>query len=59
MEAILIVLLTGIPWRAKYNGVRLHGGIGWKTPAEVYHDEALMSRTGLRASRTRSDLLSS
>ncbi|MGI0131469.1 MAG: integrase core domain-containing protein [Thermoplasmata archaeon] len=45
-------------WRSKYNGTRLHGGIGWKTPAEVYNDQALMSRAGLRTSRTRSEVLS-
>jgi putative transposase len=44
-------------WRAKYNGQRLHGGIGWKTPAEVYDDRALMSRSALGASRNRSDVL--
>ena len=32
------------PFRRKYNHVRLHGGIGWKTPAEVYNDRRLMRR---------------
>jgi putative transposase len=45
-------------WRAKYNGSRLHGGIGWKTPVEVYCDQALMSQAGLRGSGTRSEVLS-
>ena len=44
-------------WRAEYNGQRLHGGIGWKTPAEVYDDRALMSRSALRPSQNRSDVL--
>lgn len=26
------------PFRRRYNHVRLHGGIGWKTPAEEYND---------------------
>ena len=36
-------------WRAKYNGTRLHGGIGWKVPAELYNDRRLKSRAGLRS----------
>jgi transposase InsO family protein len=35
-------------WRRGYNGSRLHGGIGWKTPLEVYNDRKLMNRNGLR-----------
>jgi putative transposase len=31
-------------WRRQYNDQRIHGGIGWKTPAEVYHDRKLMRR---------------
>jgi transposase InsO family protein len=31
-------------WRREYNQRRLHGGIGWRTPSEVYHDRELMSR---------------
>ncbi|MGH9919611.1 MAG: integrase core domain-containing protein, partial [Nitrososphaerales archaeon] len=29
-------------WRGTYNRARLHGGIGWRTPHEVYHDTKLM-----------------
>ncbi len=36
-------------WRRQYNRARIHGGIGWKTPTEVYNDRKLMSR---RRSRT-------
>ena len=28
-------------YRGRYNHTRLHGGIGWKTPAEVYEDPRL------------------
>lgn len=35
-------------WRGKYNKARIHGGIGWKTPAEVYNDRRLMSRSRLK-----------
>lgn len=35
-------------WRRKYNRSRIHGGIGWKTPAEVYNDRKLMSRVRIR-----------
>ena len=28
-------------YRGRYNGTRIHGGIGWKTPAELYHDPRL------------------
>jgi putative transposase len=45
-------------WRRAYNRVRMHGGIGWKTPAEVYNDPTLMSRSALTASGTRSEVLS-
>jgi transposase InsO family protein len=45
-------------WRRAYNRVRMHGGIGWKTPAEVSADRRLMNRSALRSSRTRSDVLS-
>lgn len=45
-------------WRRTYNRVRMHGGIGWKTPAEVYNDRALMNRSALRAPGTRSHVLS-
>ena len=31
-------------YRRQYNKLRLHGGIEWKTPAEVYHDRKLMRR---------------
>ena len=31
-------------FRRSYNRERLHGGIDWKTPAEVYHDRRLMRR---------------
>jgi transposase InsO family protein len=34
-------------WRGMYNGRRIHGGIGWKTPAEVYGDPKFMSRKRL------------
>jgi putative transposase len=45
-------------WRKKYNGSRLHGGIGWKTPAEVYSDRRLMSRAQLQRAKGRSNVLS-
>jgi putative transposase len=45
-------------WRRAYNRVRMHGGIGWKTPAEVDNDPTLMSRSALADSRTRSEVLS-
>jgi transposase InsO family protein len=32
-------------WRRKYNDSRLHGGIDWNTPAEVYHDRKLKRRS--------------
>ncbi len=35
-------------YRSHYNRTRLHGGIGWKTPHEVYHDRKLMSRKRVR-----------
>ena len=35
-------------WRRQYNRSRLHGGIGWKTPAEVYNDRRLMRRAAYR-----------
>ena len=44
-------------WRAKCTGSRLHGGIGWKTPAEVYVDRKLTSRKRLGKCRGRQDLL--
>lgn len=44
-------------WRRGYNQQRIHGGIGWKTPAEVYTDRRLMSRARLRTPRTRSHVL--
>ncbi len=28
-------------WRKEYNEHRIHGGIDWKTPSEVYHDPKL------------------
>jgi putative transposase len=31
-------------WRQQYNRQRLHGGIGWKTPAEIYLSPKLMQR---------------
>lgn len=31
-------------WRRQYNGARIHGGIGWRTPAEVYNDRKFMRR---------------
>ena len=34
-------------FRRSYNRERLHGGIDWKTPAEVYHDRRLMRRVRL------------
>ena len=39
-------------WRRGYNGTRLHGGIGWKTPSEVYHDQKLMNRRVSRVAKT-------
>ncbi|MGI0129364.1 MAG: IS481 family transposase [Thermoplasmata archaeon] len=44
-------------WRGRYNRTRIHGGIGWKTPAEVYNDRTLMSKSGLAALRNRSHVL--
>jgi putative transposase len=35
-------------WRRVYNGSRIHGGIGWKTPGEVYSDRKLMSRVRVK-----------
>ncbi len=35
-------------WRGRYNRVRIHGGIGWATPHEVYHDPGLMSKKRVR-----------
>jgi len=35
-------------WRHRYNGSRIHGGIEWKTPAEVYTDRRLMSGARVR-----------
>ena len=37
-------------WRRRYNQDRIHGGIGWKTPSEVYVDRKLMSRASVRGS---------
>jgi putative transposase len=31
-------------WRRQYNRARIHGGIGWKTPTEVYNDRKFMRR---------------
>lgn len=31
-------------YRRQYNKARLHGGIAWRTPHEVYHDRRLMER---------------
>ena len=44
-------------WRRQYNRQRIHGGIGWKTPVEVYNDRKLMSRAGLGIARNRSHVL--
>jgi transposase InsO family protein len=44
-------------WRRKYTERRIHGGIGWKTSAEVYNDRTLMSRRRVGASRARSNVL--
>jgi putative transposase len=35
-------------YRGRYNRTRLHGGIGWKPPSEVYHDRRLMNRRRVR-----------
>jgi putative transposase len=35
-------------WRRGYNRTRLHGGIQWKTPAEVYNDRTLMRKRRVR-----------
>jgi putative transposase len=35
-------------WRRKYNEARIHVGIGWRTPGEVYNDRKLMSRSRLK-----------
>jgi transposase InsO family protein len=35
-------------WRREYNHRRLHGGIGWKTPAEVYDGPKLKSQNRVR-----------
>jgi transposase InsO family protein len=31
-------------YRGRYNRVRIHGGIGWRTPAEVNNDRTFMRR---------------
>ena len=36
-------------WRGRYNRTRLHEGIGWATPQEVYHDRKLMSKKRVKA----------
>ena len=36
------------PFHRRYNHVRLHVGIGWKTPAEVYNDLKLKSKKRVR-----------
>jgi transposase InsO family protein len=36
-------------YRGRYNRTRLHGGIGWKMPSEVYHDPKLMNRERVRS----------
>ncbi len=35
-------------FRRSYNKERLHGGIEWKTPAEVYNDRKLMRKAAIR-----------
>jgi len=35
-------------YRRQYNRNRLHGGIGWKAPAEVYNDPSLMTKTRVK-----------
>ncbi|MGI0132501.1 MAG: integrase core domain-containing protein [Thermoplasmata archaeon] len=35
-------------WRGEYNGSRLHGGIGWKTPSEVNFDRKVQRRVAYR-----------
>jgi putative transposase len=35
-------------WRRGYNVNRIHGGIGWKIPREVYFDRKLMRRSRVR-----------
>jgi transposase InsO family protein len=35
-------------WGRAYNGSRIQGGIGWKTPGEVYSDRKLMSRVRVK-----------
>lgn len=44
-------------WRRRYNRARIHGGIGWATPYEVYHDPKLKSQQRVRSRRGRQDLL--
>ena len=44
-------------FRGKYNRVRLHGGIKWKTPAEVYNDRKLMRRGALKRLKGRPHVL--
>jgi transposase InsO family protein len=36
-------------WRQEYNRRRLHGGIGWHTPSEIYLDRKLMARRSSRS----------
>lgn len=46
------------PLRRQCNHVRLHGGIGWKTPAEVWNDPRLGRSGGpVRESRPLGDSL--
>lgn len=45
-------------WRKAYNHSRMHGGIGWKTPAEVYNDRSLMNRSTVKGASSRSNVLS-
>lgn len=35
-------------FRRSYNKERLHGGIEWKTPAEVYNDKRLMRKAAIK-----------
>jgi putative transposase len=44
-------------YRGRYNRVRLHQGIQWKTPAEVYNDRKLMRRKALKRLKGRPHVL--
>lgn len=44
-------------WRRTYNDSRIHGGIRWKTPTEVYTDRKLMRQGTITRQKGRSHVL--